>query len=248
MRLNRRLTWAAGCLGVTLAAQLALYLHVSAAPEHAYPALARPLADLPLTLRGSPSSQSTDPAAVVWQGSASPREKAVRAILPFHADDMALRQFQSRAMPYPVEVYLVHSRLGEDRKHHPEVCIRDVAGAPEDDAAKKVVYLDGAAQKRPAQRFRVRTTASGYTTVYYWHYTFVPLPREGQTFLQYLHRLLSQPAPSVTVLVSTPAPPEQFGLLETTFLPALDAALQAGPIPAKSLVGCDRLNILVVRQ
>ncbi|MCI0464607.1 MAG: EpsI family protein [Gemmataceae bacterium] len=184
---------------------------------------------------------------VLWEGKAHPQQQGVRDRLPFQADDMLMRLYRSDASPHPVELYLVHSRAGEDRKHHPEVCLRDVAGAPEDPSARQIVYLD-AEQKRPAQRFRFRTGTTEQTTVYYWHYTFSPLPREGQTFLQALHQRLSRPAPSVTVQVSTLAPPEQLAAVEQTFLPALDAALQAGQLPARTTVGYERLAILVVRE
>ena len=122
-----------------------------------------------------------------------------------------------------------------------------MAGAPEDTAARRVLYLD-AAQKRPVQRFRFRTGNAEYTTVYYWHYTFAPLPREGLTLLQSLHQRLSRAAPSVTVQVATTAPPEQLALVETTFLPALDSALRAGPLPEQTTVDCQRLPILVLRH
>jgi exosortase len=241
---------AGGCLALVLGAQVGLRLHLGAAGEHAYPELARGLDALPLAVKGPPLSESTGgqaPPTTVWQGRPHPQQQAVRARLPFQADDMLMRLYHSDAIPYPVELYLVHSRVAEDRKHHPEVCLRDVAGAPEDTSARGIVYLD-AELKRPAQRFRFRTGTTEHTTVYYWHYTFSPQPREGQTFLQALHQRLSQPAPSVTVQVSTLAPPEQLAAVENTFLPALDAALQAGQLPARTRVGCERLNILVIRE
>ena len=51
---------------------------------------------------------------------------------------------------------MVYSHKGEDRKHHPEVCVREAAGKPEDVSARATLALDA---ERP-ERF--------YDQNYYW--------------------------------------------------------------------------------
>jgi hypothetical protein len=84
-----------------------------------------------------------------------------------------------------VNLYAVYSPTGEDREHHPEICIRDVGGKPEDRAARAVVPLDAEGQ-RAVQRFRYRTGGSTFTSVWYWHYTLEPLNRDRHSALQRL--------------------------------------------------------------
>jgi hypothetical protein len=259
------LRYAVACLAIGLAAQLGLWLHVRAAGAEPYPTMVRGLDQLPLDLQLPPSPRSRFlwmrtlqahgfqvAAAPRWHGTdTDARElQALRETLSqaqLVPDQLLVRSYTTAQSPYPVALYMIHSRTGEDRKHHPEVCIRDVAGAPEDLKARATVYLD-AGRKRPAQRFRFRTGTESYRTVYYWHYTFKAPEREGMTLLQQIHQQQSRLAPSVTVQVSTLAPPEALPLIERSFLPALDAALERAHLPPKSQVGCNRMAISIIRQ
>jgi hypothetical protein len=249
MTLSRRLLIAAACLAAGVAAQAALQQHLSRAPASPYPAFRKELAACPLTLQPPAETEPASAAALpeVWRGVDLPGLEELRARLPFHADDLLSRGYRALPAGPVVKLYMVHSRIGEDRKHHPEICIREVAGAPEDEDARALIYLDPE-HRRAVQRFRFRTGTGEYTTVYYWHYTFEPTPQAGQSFLQVLHQRLSQPAPSLTVQVASIASPEELAAVESSFLVALDAALQREHLPAGTRIGCDRQAVSLIRQ
>jgi hypothetical protein len=243
--LKRRLLVLTALLGVTLLVQVGLTRHMRSGSANLYPMIRKDISQLPQTL-AAPDEPASTTALARWVGKdANPEE--VRKHLPYTPNDLVSRHYQLQGTGLGVNLYLVHSRQADDRKHHPEICIRDVTGAPEDLEARQLVYLD-ADGRRPVQRFRFRTGASQYTTVYYWHYTFSPLPQEGRTFLQVLYQRMATPAPSLTAQVTTTARPEEVGAVEKTFLVALDQALQKDYLPPDTVIGCDRLPIALTRR
>jgi hypothetical protein len=249
MNLSRRMLIAAACLALGVAAEVALQWHLARAPESPYPTLRQELAACPLELatRTEAPSAGASAASEVWKGIDLPGLEELRASLPFHADDLVLRAYREWPAGPLVNLYLVHSRIGDDRRHHPEVCIREVTGAPEDLDARALVYLDGEHQ-RAVQRFRFRTGTGQTTTVYYWHYTFEPAPQHGQSLVQFLHQRLSKPAPSLTVQVASAASPEELVVVEKSFLVAVDATLQKEHLPAGTRIGCDRQAVSLIRE
>jgi hypothetical protein len=249
MRLSRRLILVTVCLAVGVLAQGALQWHLSAARATPYPDLARDLSDFPPALANplaeGPAGDSSVPGG--WQGFDRPGLDALRARLPFVADGLVSRVYQPAGAGPPVDLYMVYSRAGEDRKHHPEICIREAAGAPEDLGARAVLFLDDRG-RRPVARFRFRTGTARYLTVYYWHYTLDPVASPGETFLQVLHQRLSHPAPSITVQVATAAPVDGLEVVEKDFLVAVDAVLQRDHLPATARIGCDRMPVRAVHD
>jgi exosortase len=233
------------CLTIGVVAQIVLLWHLKANRGQATAELRAPLAKVPLKLiaGAGPKRAGADERAA-WHGQdLSPvrREELARQI-PF-ADEFIYRFYQAGKTGPVVTLYAVHSRKGEDRKHHPEVCVRDVAGAPEDEAARKKVSLGG--ENRFAQRFRFRTGTGRYTVIYYWYYTLSGLPPAGESTLQEFHRRTGHP-PSVTVQVSTTAVGNELDLVERSFLPALDRVLQQDQLPPAAAVGCDRLPVTLI--
>jgi hypothetical protein len=248
MSLPGRLTLVTVCLGAGVLAQLGLAWHLNAAAAGAYPELTRDLDAFPLEVANPAPERSPDngwPPAT-WYGVDRPDREGLREKLDF-ADELCSRTYHPNGVGIAVTLYMVYSRAGEDRNHHPEICIREVAGAPEELSRRAVIYLD-AARQRPVQRFCFRTGNMQYMTVYYWHYTLDPTFPEGQTFLQVLHQKLSHAAPSVTVEVSTFAQPGELPAVEQDFLVAVDAMLQRDHLPATARIGCDRLPVGVIRD
>jgi hypothetical protein len=243
MTLAQRLLLVAACFAVGLILQAGLSAHLSHTEAGIYPQLRGDLESLPLKLA---SPAQTGGTADEWLGVDRPGLDDLRARLDF-ADGLVSRHYQSQANGQIVDLYMVYSRLGEDRKHHPEICIREVAGAPEDLSARGQVALDAAGERR-VQRFRFRTGTSESTLVYYWHYTLDPELDPRQTFLQRLHLRLRQAAPSITVQVSTLVPLREAGEIEKKFLPALDRLLQNEYLPPTARIGCERLPIGLVRE
>ncbi len=240
MSLASRLILVNAILAAGAAAHWGLNAHLRAG-RGAYAEIRRPIAQVPALLKSGPSSSS------VWMGRTNSQEEIIRTQLPFVPNDLLSRTYSQSAAPLAVNLYMVYSRQGDDRKHHPEVCIRDVAGAAEDESARKIVLLANNVG-RPVQRFRFQTGPTQNITVYYWHYTFPRVPDEGETALQSLYQRLSKPAPSITVQVSTTAEMDQLDEIETGFLVALDQNMQQNQLPEGTLMGCDRLPIALIRR
>jgi exosortase len=240
---GRGLVLAAVLLAVAVAGQFALAAHVRSAGEVSFPTLARPLDSLPLAFNDPATGEP------VWTGANLPEGRAaILAQLPFRADDILVRGYRDARTGATVQLYMVHSRAGEDREHHPEICIRDVSGAPEDLSFRRRIPLrpDG---RDEAQRFRFQTGVGRSVVVYYWHYTLVPAPNPSQTRLQTLHQRIGVAAPSLTVQVSmSTAEPRALASVEQHLLPALDAAARVAILPAGATAGCNRVPIALARH
>jgi Protein of unknown function (DUF3485) len=241
MSLTARLMLINALLVVGVAGQWALSHHLRAGGELGYAEIARPISQLPLVIAASSEG------AEWWRGKTNPHEDVIRTQLPFTPDDLVSRTYVLDRSGFFVNLYMVYSRQGDDRKHHPEVCIRDVAGAPEDESARRILWL-GDDITRPVQRFRFRTSATHHTTVYYWHYTFPRNVRDGETRLQVLHQRLSQPPPSITVQVSTLAEVAELDDIEKSFLTPLDQAMWKTYLPQGTTMATDRMPIALIRR
>jgi exosortase len=235
---------AIACLlaGMLAEGGLAWYLHAGETPS--YPDLRAPLAELPRDLTVYPPGAGE---GVVWRGRDLSNLDEFRAKLPYRADDLLYRQYESVPDGQMLYLYMVYSRHGEDRKHHPEICIRDASGATEDFDSRKQIALDAEGQ-RSVMRFRFRTGISQFTTVYYWHYTLEAPRREGQTAFRRLYQQQNYPVPSITAQVSLVADGKDLEAVERGFLAALDSALCRTQLPATARIGCQRLPIALIRQ
>lgn len=217
-----------------LAVGLGLSAHLTAAEANTFPHARGSFEQIPLAFEPSWAGQELDDV----------REQT-RGKLPFQVDDLAYRGYQS-ADGVVAFVYLVHSRTGDDRLHHPEICMRDASGAPEDYRARTQVPL--AAPDRKAQRFRFMVGGGRHTMVYYWNYTF-PASTEPASPIQAYHQRVGLSAPSVTVQVTTAGDdPRAVRAVEQTLLPNLDDALRRLVLPENTAVGCDRTPIVLDRR
>src|SRR5262249_17830118 len=125
-------------LCVALAAQFALTWHVRGGSDLIYPELRAPIAQLPLEFpsNGEKSSQQANGG---WIGKTNPNQDATRDKLPFVPEELLSRFYKRTDSTLLLNLYMVYSRQADDRKHHPEVCVRDVAGAPEDLDARNIL-------------------------------------------------------------------------------------------------------------
>ncbi len=235
---RRGLRPAVACLMLGVLSEVGLVWYLHAGDTLAYPDLRAPFASLPHELQ-SPNQ--------VWTGRDISNLDEFRARLPYHADDLLYRLYQPLPSGPPVHLYMVYSRQGEDRKHHPEICIRDASGATEDVEARRQIALDSEGQ-RQVMRFRFQTGISQFTTVYYWHYSFEAPPQKGQTALRRLYQQQNHPLPSITVQVSLVADGADLEAVEKGFLTAVDSALCRAQLPATARIGCQRLPIALVRE
>jgi hypothetical protein len=232
--MSQRLMIAAGCLALGLAAQLGLRWHLDR--------FGSPYPDIQGELSSFPSELPDG-----WKGQDYPDLAEFRAKLPYDSDAILWRRYQNAAGDTAVNLYAVFSRQGEDRNHHPEICMREAAGVPEDRSGRAIVYLDGDA-RRPVQRFRFRTGADQAVTVYYWHYTFEPAWRDRPSFLQGLYQNYSRRAPSMTVQASVHGSEQEQETTEKDFLGRVDSALRAAYLPPSARMSCERLPILLLNQ
>jgi hypothetical protein len=244
MTLQRRILLAIGCLAAGAAGQLALQAHLAGGVSH--PALRRPLHDFPLTLPNPQTGESdSNPVSLrAWLGTDQPESATLSAQFTF-ADELIARFYRLADAPIGARLYAVYSQRGLDREHHPEICMRDAAGCPEDEAAQALVYL-GNDRTRAVQRFRFQTGTARFTYVYYWHYTRSAEVREGQSTLQALHERFGPRAPSVTVQVSSDAGPEDVKRIEESFLVAVDEAFRREVLPPTAKLGCERLPVRLI--
>jgi exosortase len=233
---------ATALLAIGTLLQLALLAHLRGITELSYPPLNGPLESLPLAIPDARTGQ------VAWRGRDLVEScAATRARLPFQADDLLVRGYQNTDGAV-VQLYMVYSRAGEDRKHHPEICIRDVSGSPEDVSFRKAVPLNSE-HSTTAQRFRFQPGGGRAVVVYYWHYTPVPLPDPGRSRLQTLYLRVGMTAPSITVQV-TAATDDSLVLdsIERQLLPSLDFAAHNRILPLETETGSNRLPIGLIRQ
>lgn len=234
------LRWTAAVLTFGAAGLVLLQFHLRQAGEMSFPTLQGPLQALPLAVTDPQTGQT------VWQGTDVPATTDnLRQRLPFRVDDVLVRYYRHDS-GVTARLYVVYSRAGEDRQHHPEICIRDVQGAPEDVAFRRQIPLE-ATGPATAARFRFWLTAQRPLLVYYWHYTLEPTPSDGSSRLQQLHQRLGITAPSVTVQLSLSGDEATaITAAEQTLLPALHAGMQQ-LLPATARCGCDRLPIGLAR-
>ena len=253
MTLPARLLLITAILGATLVVQSGLNWHMRGGEETDYADLRKPISDLPLTIPPVESDAPQTP-NISWIGATNEKhQNDIRAQLPFEPNGLLSRTYELSDKSLALHLYMVYSRQADDRKHHPEICIRDVAGKPEILEARKILFVNSD-PKRPIQRFRFQTSNTHHTTVYYCHFTFPRVPRPGETALQVLHQQLSRQAPSITVQVSTmaeiktTAESNRLEPIESVFLPALDKLLQESYLPKGTVMGCDRVPIVLVTR
>lgn len=174
-----------------------------------------------------------------WNARSHPEYEQVKAQSTF-ADDMLLRAYVNDR-GQAAAVYLVYSSRGEDRLHHPEICLRDAGGAIEIKRDRKAVSL-AADTTIHAERFRyIRNRQT--TTVYYWHYTLMPHETDSLTMLQRIYLKQQNGLPSITVQVQTNMnDPAALQAIETTLLPVLHAKLLE-QLPGKAIPGSTRLSV-----
>jgi exosortase len=240
--LGRRLLVAAVVLGLGVGGQLALASHLRQAGELSYPAMRGTFASLPLEIPDPETGQ------LAWRGQDLPEARdQTKAKLGFATEDLLIRGYINSQGEF-ARLYMVYSLAGEDRKHHPEICVRDVSGAPEDIRFRREVPLsaDGSAA---ASRFRFQTGAGQSTVIYYWHYTPRPFSDPNQSAIQALHQRIGVSAPSVTVQVSVAGDnPRTLEAVEKQLLPAIHRAALQQVLPPDTETGCNRIPIGLARQ
>lgn len=208
MSLSARLVLTAGMLALGLLGDRVLCWHLDSVRPVQAAGLLREVSAFPERLEGLSSA---------WEA----RPDAGKLPALHFADETLVRTYRHGISDAEAQVYLLYSHRGEDRKHHPEYCLRDAQGLPEDAGWRQSIALDKG--KQAVRRYRFRTGTAHYTFIYYWHYAMPP-EATAQSPLQMLHWRVGHPVPSLTVLVCTDLGPERVALVETDLLRAVDVA------------------------
>lgn len=205
VRLTIRLGAALLLIAAAMLVHVATARHLeSAGPLPSMP-LIKPLEDLPMEIGD-------------WQG----QELPVTDERLQYGDEYHQRYYVHRETQQPVYVWMVYAADGEDRGHHPEVCMA-VAGKPEDASVRQTLEAPG--HEQPIQQYRFGS-AGDVVWVFYWHYTLVPPPDESLSELQRLYQRLRRRPSSVTLEVFAPATATTDVEAVQQFVVALDAAVQ----------------------
>jgi hypothetical protein len=245
---TRRLLIAAGVLTLGVAAEFALGAHLRQAGEQSYPVLLGRLESLHQGPNGRIVVRDPQNGQPIWIGKDMPEARdAILQKLYFKVEDVLVRVYQN-GDGTQAQLYMVYTLIGEDRKHHPEICVRDAGGAPEDLRFRQEVPLaaDGSAS---AMRFRFRTGAARSMVIYYWHYSPRPTLLDGQTAVQTIHQRIGVSAPSVTVQLTVyNDTPQALEAVERQLLPALHQEALQKVLPPGTETGCDRVPVRLARE
>jgi exosortase len=228
----KRLSLGVTCLGVALAAQVALLAYLRGETLPPFPELQQPLTSVPVSLgawhgRDIPASTLPSSARTYFDG----------------ADDRLYRDYVLGEGPsegLACQLWAVHFRSGEDRQHHPLICYQ-VAGYAEDRSGWADVTVDGEAS--PVKRFCF-TRNGRRSYVFYWHYT-LETPDEETSALRLLHQRRTRRLPSLTVEVTTTAQaPEQLAAA-AGFVRQVARACRA-LLPPQARMGSDTVPVRLI--
>jgi exosortase/archaeosortase family protein len=222
-----RVAVVAGTVGIALAAKTALFQHLQAAGPLPSVHLTSPLQAFPFGLeRWTGQEAVTDPRFV-------------------YGDDHLSRVYQPGDHSQAFYLWMVYSATGEDRGHHPEVCMR-AAGMPEDPRGRKSLPAPGHSQ--PIQEYRFGRAGEGEGLVgFYWYYTLEPPAAESASALQRAYQRCQRRPASLTIEVFTRVVAEQDVRVARDFVLAVDRAAQAF-LPAGAVRGSRRLPVFLVNE
>jgi hypothetical protein len=211
-----------------LALQGALQAHLKAGELAEPQELRRPLAALPETL----GPWSIAPGSGMAPPQAGTPDEVLDRLYVLNEGPLAGLDGQA---------WMVYSRGGLDRLHHPRICYL-VAGYVEEAAGRATLPLEG--RPAPVERFGFRRGGSR-CHVFYWHYTLESPPAAGLSLVQRIHQRQTHRLPSVTIQVFTSGQtPAQLGTV-ADLVRRVDAGLQEC-LPPGARMGSDLLPIRYV--
>ena len=187
--------------------------------------LLKPLAEFPMNLDS-------------WQGI----EKEPDDDQKLYGDEYIQRYYFDAMREQSVALWLTYSRLGDDRNHHPEVCMV-AAGKVEDRAVRQVCPVEGAGD--PIEQYRYAGPSGDRQWVFYWHYTLPPPEQVQLRPLQKLYQRLRHRPSSITIEVFAPDNSPTDVDSARKFVQLVDAALRKHVGPT-AIRGSNRLQVTVV--
>ncbi len=227
MTMTIRVAVVAMSLGLLLAAKTALFGYLQAAGPLRPVALVRPLATFPWELGP-------------WRG----RDLATNPRF-LYGDDHLSRVYGRRDRQQTFQLWMAYSAVGEDRGHHPEVCMM-AAGLAEDPAGRALVPAEGHAE--PIQQFRFGRVEEGKAVCgLYWHYTLAPPADDRASAIQRAYQRFQRRPSSLTIEVFSRAVAEKDVALRGSSRCAVDRAVQSS-LPPGAVRGSARLPVLLLNE
>jgi len=217
-----RLLTAAAVVTVCLVLHLLVVRHLEAAGELATIPLTLPMAELPLTIGG-------------WVG----HDVEVTDENQRFGEDYVQRIYQLPGTRQHALVWIVYAADGEDRGHHPEICMA-VAGKREITDARTTLEIPG--DEQPVQQYRFGSEHDSQW-VFYWHYTLNPPPNEELDDLQRTYQRMRRRPSSMTLEVFAPGGADVKPLEE--FITALDKSVHEH-LPPHAVRGSRRSPVIQV--
>jgi hypothetical protein len=225
MGISARVLIAFVLIGGAAVGQWALLRHLEAAEALPAAELVKPLAELPLEIGPWRGGDTTiDPQALI-------------------GDEHLQRTYIHTQRHQALTLWVVYSRRGQDRAHHPEVCMA-VAGQPEDTSVRQAFPVPGHAA--PVQQYRFGSTGRSQW-VFYWHYELPQPAPKGLDPWQELYRRIRQRPSSVTLEVFAPAISSDDGEAAREFVKLIDAEIQKHVGPGARR-GSRRVPVTVIPQ
>jgi hypothetical protein len=214
-------------------AQFALVSHLEGGTPPDVPTLQKQLSGFPVSLGAW--TRPARPATTL--PSADPLTRRLVAAYGKTPDDFFSHPYVLRDGPQAglgCKLFMVHTRDGSDRSHHPLICFQ-VAGYQAEDPAGVPVAIPG--HQTPVRRFGFPGDGPKQY-VFYWHYTFELPEPPGQTFLQRMHQRFTRRAPSLTLQVFTSARTEAQLKQAEDFVRRVDRRIQEY-LPPGATMGSD---------
>ena len=175
-----------------------------------------------------------------WSGADTPVENS--AFL--YGDEHLHRVYRHRRSGQTLTVWMIYTEDGRDRRHHPEVCMRDIGCVEERDQR---AALPVAGHDQPVQRFFFRNPGGrAGQWVYYWYYVFREAtsdqpPTVWQRLLEKGGRMRS----GMTVEIFAPQLADGDAARTDDFTRQLDRALQTH-LPERAVRGSLRGSFVLV--
>lgn len=224
MRFGYRLLTAAAIVMACVLLHVLVVRHLAAAGELPTIGLRRPLAELPMSIGG-------------WVG----RDVEINDENQNFGEDFVQRIYQLPGTPQGALVWIVYAADGEDRGHHPEICMA-VAGKREHTDERATLDVPG--HEQPVQQYRFGSSHDSQW-VFYWHYTLNPPPNEELDDLQRTYQRMRRRPSSMTLEVFAPGGTDIAKLHE--FVIELDAAVHEH-LPAHAERGSRRSPVIYVED
>lgn len=225
MNLPLRITICSALVASAMLAHWASWSHLSQPGPLAHVPLASPLEDFPMQLGD-------------WQG----RDRVVEEDANLYGDEYIQRDYVHADRKQMVALWLTYSKHGEDRGHHPEVCMV-VAGKREDSSVRQTCPVG--TEGNAVQQYRFAGPLGDRQWVFYWHYTMPPEDSNDLTQVQKLYQRLRRRPSSATVEVFAPEQRPDDAEFAREFVALVDEALQQH-VGRTAVRGNRRLPVTVV--